>query len=540
VLRRLVRLIAVALAVVFDLSVNATAQELNFHYDGIGTGDGLGASASSGFDLDGDAIDDVAIGSPLETGIFSASGVVRIYSGASHTLLQTIDGPSASAQFGASVALVGDLDLDGFGDVVIGAPQDGGIGSVTAWSFHSNTLLWTAYGTAGSELGASLAAAGDLNFDSRLDVVAGAPGADTVYPLNYDGSNILYITGGSGTHYGAAVAGNFDVDGDGGMDIVIGQPLADSGTLTDCGRVSVWNIFKSAKIFANFGSTAGDQLGSSVALLGDVTGDQKSEVLAGAPYAARSGGGVREFDSSGTVRFDVFSINLGDQYGASVCRVADVDLDGFPDIAVGAPGAPAGGAAQVLSGVDGTLLWTFSAPDATSYEAFGSVIASGDVNGDGVGDLLIGDPKHDNVSLIDAGSVDIYTEEPAHWTNYGTGFPGTLGVPSLQGLDNPGINTIFSVSIGNSLGSATLGLLLIGLAPTDFITSAGGHLLVIPTWPAFLSIATSGVNLSGAIPNDLSLLGLHIYMQVIESDPGAAKRISFSTGLDAMIGIDYP
>ncbi|MFO0984366.1 MAG: hypothetical protein U1E76_22015 [Planctomycetota bacterium] len=121
----------------------------------------------------------------------------------------------------------------------------------------------------------------------------------------------------------------------------------------------------------------------------------------------------------------------------------------------------------------------------------------------------------------------------AFWQNYGSGWPGTNGVPSLVSAGNPVQCAPITLTLGNSLGSSTLAALLIGVEAVDYPTNLDGHLLVRPSTVLILSLPGAGVALSGSTPCSCELV---LYLQALEVDPGASKGISFTPGLELVIG----
>ena len=98
----------------------------------------------------------------------------------------------------------------------------------------------------------------------------------------------------------------------------------------------------------------------------------------------------------------------------------------------------------------------------------------------------------------------------------------------------------FSAGVTNSRGVATTGLVIVGFTQLNVPTSAGGTLLVAPFEILPIAVPATGTLLSGAIPNDSGLLGVVVDLQVLELDPGAAHKLSFTPGLELLIGVDYP
>jgi hypothetical protein len=539
-------LASVALAL---LAAPAPAQRLDAQYTGTNVLDFAGYSVGSGFDCDGDGVADVAVGmrQQMLPGGFSEQGVVRVYSGATHAELGYYSYNATDAWAGSAVALVGDMDGDGLSDVVYGATgvSNGG-GYVAAWSVKNNVPLWWIFGSNLEKLGASIAAAGDVDKDGCADVIVGAPDGCNVYLVSGHTGTILHAWHGtqSSAAFGQGVSGNVDVDGDGTPDVIVGSPLYDSAFpfKVDRGRVDVYSGATYATIWTQTGDNAGDELGWAVAGLGDINGDGRAEVLAGAPLAGTTStwaGLVRKYDGTGAKLSDLTGALAGDQFGTAIAIVPDLTGDGLPEYVVGAPQNGNGGYATLQKGDDDSFLWNFSAPDPNDFW-YGVAVAGGDLDGDGLGDVVVGDPSRTVNGAIGAGAADVWITVNATATSYGSGYPGTFGVPSLTAQDDPGIGTTFSAGVSNSRGVTTTGLVIVGFTRLNVPTSAGGTLLVAPFEILPIPIPATGALLSGAIPDDPGLLGVVVDLQVLELDPGAAHHLSFTPGLELLIGVDYP
>jgi hypothetical protein len=124
----------------------------------------------------------------------------------------------------------------------------------------------------------------------------------------------------------------------------------------------------------------------------------------------------------------------------------------------------------------------------------------------------------------------------AGWSNYGAGFPGTLGVPALTAESNPILGSSVTLDLGNSLGATTPGLLMTGLQQAVIPTTKGGDLLLVPLIFLPLAVDTAGTTLSGSVPDDPTLCGVSACAQAIEIDAGAAKGLSFTAGLQLTLG----
>jgi Tol biopolymer transport system component len=120
--------------------------------------------------------------------------------------------------------------------------------------------------------------------------------------------------------------------------------------------------------------------------------------------------------------------------------------------------------------------------------------------------------------------------------NYGAGWPGTLGVPSLTADPVPSYGATVDVDLGNSYGFWTVAFLLVGLTQDSIQTSKDGTLLLDILRPIPFAVGPDGLELSTTIPYDESLCGFEIDLQALELDPGASKGISFTEGLQLLIG----
>ena len=138
------------------------------------------------------------------------------------------------------------------------------------------------------------------------------------------------------------------------------------------------------------------------------------------------------------------------------------------------------------------------------------------------------------------GSWDVFVRErcmfAATWSNYGSGFPGSNGVPSLTALSDPELDSALTLALSNSYGGFTFGVMFIGFQQATFHSSWGGDLLVLPAITLVVGLPPSGTTLSGTIPNEVGLCGFEIDLQALESDVGAAKGVAFTQGLELDLG----
>ncbi len=181
----------------------------------------FGATLASLGDVDGDAIDDLAIGQPDFNAGATDTGGVRVVSGATGATIVTIDGATLGGRDGAALSAAGDLDGDGSGDLFIGGP---GTSHVTARRGSDGGLLWDETRAAADEFGASLANVGDQDGDGLDDVLVGVPGLASAELLSgADGSTLRTVNYGTVDRVGATVANVGDIDRDGLDDFGIGN-----------------------------------------------------------------------------------------------------------------------------------------------------------------------------------------------------------------------------------------------------------------------------------------------------------------------------
>jgi hypothetical protein len=198
-----------------------------------------------------------------------------------------------------------------------------------------------------------------------------------------------------------------DLNHDGRADFVVGSPSNGSHG-TGAGLVRVFSGSNGAVLYSVYG-TAGDRLGNSVCTLGDVNGDGFPDFAAGAPRSGVRAGYVRVYSGrSGAVLATLNGTGIGDRFGTSVCGAGDVNHDAVPDILVGATGESSAGAnagsAYVYSGANGARLFTFAGP-APGAQLGNAVANAGDVNADGYPDFLIAASR----DQAGAGSVFVYS-----------------------------------------------------------------------------------------------------------------------------------
>jgi hypothetical protein len=365
-----------------------------------------------------------------------------------------IDGAGGGNAAGTSVAPAGDVNGDGVADIVVGA-------STAYFGRGQQGAAHVIFGQPGPPA------------SSSLDIAAlGSRGFTIVGAADFDWA-------------GASVAGAGDVNGDGRDDLLVGAPETDDPGIAGAKAGAAYVVFGKADTarvdlaalgqagFRIGGALAGDHAGRSVGGAGDVNGDRIADVIVGVPGADKTGtdsgsayvvfgkAGATAVDMSALANggFRIDGVAAGDEAGFSVAGAKDVNGDGRPDLIVGAdhadiPGRFDTGAAYVVYGKPTTNTVSLATLGASGFrmtggsdaEFAGSAVAgTGDVNGDGLADVVVGSPLADANSRTNSGSAIVVFGRTAN-TTVDLGAPGSAGFR----IDGAAASDQFGIAVGGA------------------------------------------------------------------------------------------
>jgi FG-GAP repeat protein len=410
---------------------------------GVGTDVDFGWQVAPAGDVDGDGFTDLIVGDPSNSSVAQFAGRAYVFLGPltsdidTSKAVATISAEAFGDNLGFSVASAGDVNGDGFDDILIGARSndDNGIQSGRVYLFYgpvSGSLSATTAdaiieGAAFDEIGRAVAALSDLNGDGFDDIVvgsdiAGGGSRGEIFIFNGPLSGTRTVASADATitgsfaneSFGSSIASAGDINGDGVNDIVIGAPRFPLNG-ADTGRAYVFFGPVTGSLIATqadaiiFGEAVNDDFGVSVAGGKDINGDGVPDVIVGADQLFANAGAGKAYVFYGPLSGNIQAANAGailvgevdrDLFGTSVTSVGDFNGDGISDVTVGAPDNGSGG---VRSGraytFFGPLSGTIAAADADSIvtgsnqDQLGMSMAGGDINADGAPDLIVGAPQ---------------------------------------------------------------------------------------------------------------------------------------------------
>ena len=470
-----------------------------FVINGENADDKSGHSVSTAGDVNGDGLDDLIVGAfrASPSSKFNAGKSYVVFGKADNTAINlsaitsgtggfVINGENAGDFSGSSVSNAGDVNGDGLDDLIVGAYKADPSGKSNAGKSYvifgkaNNTAInLSAIGTGGFVIngenemewsGYSASTAGDVNGDGLDDLIVGAFQANLNGTYSVGKSYVIFgkadntainlsaIASGTGgfiingenfidnSGYSVSTAG--DVNGDGLDDLIIGAPNANLSGRIDAGKsyvvfgkadntaINLSAIASGTGGFVIIGEFTDNNSGFSVSSAGDVNGDGLDDLIVGAPYShlrtgEKAGRSYVVFGKKDNTVVDLYAIAQGtggfaingenkiDFSGSSVSNAGDVNGDGLDDLIVSAyradlSGKSNAGKSYVIFGktdstainlsaiASGTGGFVIIGENTNDYNGY-STSTAGDVNGDGLDDLIVGAPYANLSGRIDAG-----------------------------------------------------------------------------------------------------------------------------------------
>ncbi len=535
--KRVVSLPAIALLAGFSFTPRVSSQ-LKYTYFA-DQRERLGESVAIAGDVNGDGYQDVLISSPEYQGFL---GRVQVISGKTGTVLTTHFGSAGGVSHGERVSAAGDVDADGFADYLISEF----LGAFALISGRTGVTLFELGGSR-SNFGAAMDALGDLNADGHDDFLVTADGAldDAGYRV-YSGQDFTILHSrntNSLEGFGAACTGLGDVDRDGVNDFAVSSPRASPGILR-AGRISVFSGATGSLIHQIEGTTEDGRLGWALESAGDVDGDGLDDLLASAVPFNNGPGQVSVYRSSDwTPIWSVSGDQDGERFGFSLAAVGDVNEDGRPDYLIGSPVYEK----NSLRDVGRCQLYSYSETEpwktwegTREWSRLGDSLAGGgDVNGDGFLDVVIGSPYYDVFGTTEPyGLAEVHFLCPAIAKVEGQGWPGANEVPSISLDQAPIYESTCTLAIGNSSNFDTTGYLVVGNDPASLPTRFGGLLQLVPQATIPISLPTQGAVIEFQAPPDLGECEPALYLQALVVDPETSHGLAFSRRLKVKFGRD--
>jgi hypothetical protein len=386
----------------------------------------LGFRFGEPLDVDGDGHADIAAGARFKLWKGNQqNGSAAVWSGASGAPIRAWDGEWPDGLFGHWVMPIPDLSGDGLADVIIAAPhaQVGGLtrGIVVARSPKTGEELWKRTETESENLGWDLDLAGDHDGDGRTDLFVGAPAADSgrVYLLSGKDGSVLrtYAPRAAAGSFGWYVARLDDLDGDGHPDLAVGAPSAANADGARVGGAWILSSATGEALHHWKGTDRRGGFGGVVAAVADLDGDGKGEIAVAAPgtedQTRQIPGELHIYSGATGKQLRHWSGSQpGELYGRMVVAAGDLDGDGVGDLAISAPWhrRPAGdrvGRVELRSGRSGAVLAELFGDEADCWFGW-HIRRAPDPDGRGRPALLIGSLGHPVDGKVGVGVLDLY------------------------------------------------------------------------------------------------------------------------------------
>lgn len=490
----------------------------------------FGTGVGGATDLNGDGIPDVVVT------VESDKGHAAQYSGFNGAFIMMQDqlapnGPGIAAWTQLSIATMGDFNNDGIEDFVMGVPERedflGDIPSqVVVYSGAGGKLLHLQFLFA-QPTGYAVSSIGDINADGRDDLfLSGDAGGSPLFPNNAEvrlapSGAVRYIKSGTGINdgFGASLAGVGDVNLDGFPDFAAGAPFGN--------YVRVFSGRSGSLLYQISGTGL---FSTSLASSGDYDGDGRNDILVGAP-SDTAGGSISIYSgATGLLAGKRFGAGSGENYGAAVAFIGDLNQDGMAEFAVGAPlhdapGINNAGSVSIHRGGTAAPI-TYVAGDGVNFRIGTALSRAGDINQDNLPDLLILSPGGEDLpGLSPKGHVRLMSFAPG--LVQFTASNGTQGCDGIQNVNlksPPALAVTPMVVTTPAAPPASVGLLLI----TNVANQAGADpfgvgVIIYPdlfnateSYIGDMVSDTSGFGI-GLVPvvNNPLFIGVDFYLQTL-------------------------
>lgn len=471
--------------------------------NGAAAGDRFGSSMDDCGDVNLDGFVDIVVGSSTIAQAFVLSGI-------DGSTLWTFSG---GAGFGYDVAGAGDVDGDTIPDIVVGTYDIfAQAGQAEVFSGLTGLSLYVfAYG------GFAVGGAGDVNIDGYADVSVGDPNGNTATVFSgFDGSIIWTFT--AGGQFGYSVPGVGDVNVDGVPDVAVGGRY---GGPTSSGHVIVYSGLDASVIYTFNGTGGGNTyFGADCEAAGDVNADGVPDIIVGAagyPSASYQGQ-VNVFSGfDGSNLYQITGQAANEWLGQRVTGAGDVDGDGYDDFLAGAPEifTTNTGRAHVYSGLNGSVITTLVG--AAPSDRFGYAVAPGsDISGDGLPDIYVAAQRAD-IGGVDAGQVTAYSPVRAFITASAAPVIGTTIALNLNSPYTPSAGYLWGISGGSLPGIVISATQIVPLNQDPlFVLSQGPNPFFSNTSGTLSATGTGAV--TAVIPNVPTLVGTTVWSAFISVD----------------------
>lgn len=463
-------------------------------------------------------------------------------------------GNSTEDHLGSTVANAGDINNDGYDDILIAANgmdpfNQTDAGAVIAFSGLDGSPLfqWNGHALA-DNFGQGLASAGDINGDGYADVIIGAPGANshgywwsgaTFVFSGADGLELFQWQGvNQDDNFGGSVANAGDVNGDGTNDIIVGAIGTNYSGQPWSGSAFVYSGADGSLIYRWDGTDYYQKFANSVAGVGDVNGDGFDDVLVGSrdEGASVTGGAYLYSGADGSLLHHWVGEATADYFGNAVAAAGDVNADGYPDILIGAWETDLGGtydigSAYVFSGFDFSQIYKWSGQNAT--DLFGrSVSTAGDVNGDGFDDVLVGQGRHSGCGCY-SGAVSLFS-----------GFDGSLFQKWIGEVDGDRFGA--SVAGGGDIDGNGYADFIVGAPNADSLTQTEAGFLTVFSFQPYMytdmttvSVTTGGtMNIEIDFPSETAGYQYRVLMSAMGTGP-TMYGIEIPLAYDSIARLSY-